>query len=75
MQSFDEIADAAKTGMTTGDSERFLRLWHEVVLHETIVLGMPLIIQAKQYRCKWFPYNKGGGFVNGMETWITSELE
>lgn len=37
-----------KTGMTTGDNDRFLRLWHEVA-----------VIKFNE---KWFSYCKGGGY-------------
>ena len=37
-----------KTGMTTGDNNRFLRLWYEVAI------GL--------FDQKWFPYCKGGGY-------------
>lgn len=37
-----------KTGMTTGDNDRFLRLWHEVNINK--------------FNQKWFPYCKGGGY-------------
>ena len=38
----------SKTGMTTGDNNRFLRLWQEV--------------SCSQIGNKWFFYNKGGGY-------------
>ena len=38
----------SKTGMTTGDNNRFLRLWQEV--------------SSLQIGNKWFFYNKGGGY-------------
>jgi hypothetical protein len=37
-----------KTGMTTGDNDRFLRIWHEV--------------NIEKFNLKWFPYCKGGGY-------------
>ncbi|MDR0881105.1 MAG: BREX-1 system adenine-specific DNA-methyltransferase PglX, partial [Candidatus Adiutrix sp.] len=37
-----------KTGMTTGNNDRFLRLWHETI--------------SGQFNQKWFPYCKGGGY-------------
>lgn len=51
----------AKAGMTTGDNERFLRLWHEVK-RAGIGLGYRNSHEAKLSKKKWFPYNKGGGF-------------
>ena len=55
-----EIA-SPKTGMTTGDNNRFLRLWEEVdfthvSLHET---SSESALSSKK---RWFPYCKGGGF-------------
>ena len=38
----------SKTGITTGDNNRFLRLWYEVI--------------SEQISSKWFFYNKGGGY-------------
>lgn len=37
-----------REGMTTGNNDRFLRLWHEV--------------DITKKGTKWFPYNKGGEF-------------
>ena len=51
----------AKAGMTTGDNDRFLRLWFEVEQSE-IGFGYRNSNEAKQSGKKWFPYNKGGGF-------------
>ena len=51
----------AKAGMTTGDNNRFLRLWSEVC-HPKIGYGMRTSEEARLSRKKWFPYNKGGGF-------------
>lgn len=46
-------------GMTTGNNECFLRLWHEVSIDK---IGMNLANRqaAKLSEMKWFPYNKGG---------------
>jgi len=41
-----------KTGMSTTDNERFVRLWHEVKINSTSLYNGE----------KWIPYNKGGGF-------------
>lgn len=48
-------------GMTTGNNERFLRLWSEVDLKAT---GFEIADAeaAQESGCKWFPYNKGGTF-------------
>lgn len=51
----------AKAGMTTGDNNRFLRMWSEVVYHN-IGIGYSDAITASASKKKWFPYNKGGGF-------------
>lgn len=50
-----------KTGMTTGDNERFLRLWYEV---EYIGIGFNNANAQSAIDSKktWFPYSKGGGF-------------
>jgi hypothetical protein len=50
-----------RTGMRTGDNQRFLRLWHEVSI-ENIGFDMGSSQEAKQTGLKWFPYNKGGEF-------------
>lgn len=51
----------AKAGMTTGDNERFLRVWFEVYF-DKVGIGYATSEEAQQSRKKWFPYNKGGGF-------------
>jgi len=48
-------------GMTTGNNEQFLRLWHEVST-ERIGFGLKDRATAKASMRKWFPYNKGGEF-------------
>ncbi|WP_417260654.1 BREX-1 system adenine-specific DNA-methyltransferase PglX [Celeribacter sp.] len=52
------VADVAepRTGLQTGENDKFLRLWHEVVAQKTL---MP---QHQQPHAKWFPYNKGGSY-------------
>lgn len=45
---------SAKNGMTTGDNNTFLRLWHEVDAYKVSFQGK--INSAK----KWYSYNKGG---------------
>lgn len=50
-----------KTGMTTGDNNRFLRMWFEVNINNAKFD----VASAKEAQCsgkKWFPYCKGGGF-------------
>ena len=48
-----DFADA-KNGMTTGDNNRFLRLWFEVSISKSSFEGV------YSPRIKWYPYNKGG---------------
>ena len=48
-------------GMTTGNNEKFTRLWHEVDL-KNIGFGFMSSEKAKLSGLKWFPYNKGGSF-------------
>jgi len=50
-----------RSGMATGDNDRFLRLWSEVSYSE-IGLGFKSREEAKKSRKHWFPYNKGGTF-------------
>ena len=57
------IDDYASTnnGFTTGDNNKFLRLWYEVPFGK-IGLNVPSISDAALCDFKWFPYNKGGDF-------------
>ncbi|MFH1922092.1 MAG: BREX-1 system adenine-specific DNA-methyltransferase PglX, partial [Planctomycetota bacterium] len=57
------LADVAepRLGMTTGDNNRFVRMWWEVSLAR-LGLAMPSREHAKASEKKWFPYNKGGEF-------------
>ena len=48
-----------KSGQNTGDNNRFLRLWHEVIA-KNIGLVLPVNYDGMVY--KWIPYNKGGEF-------------
>lgn len=50
-----------KTGMTTGDNNRFLRLWHEV-LRNKLSIHSSNSNEAIISGAKWFPYLKGGDF-------------
>ncbi|SIM51153.1 BREX-1 system adenine-specific DNA-methyltransferase PglX [Mycobacteroides abscessus] len=52
---------SVRTGMTTANNERFLRMWSEVSF-DRIKLNSSSAQDAIDSRCKWFPYNKGGGF-------------
>ncbi|MCP9899311.1 BREX-1 system adenine-specific DNA-methyltransferase PglX [Cyanobium sp. Cruz CV13-4-11] len=57
------VEDVAKVrgGMTTGENDRFLRLWHEVS-NTSFGTGFDNQKLAAASGCKWFPYNKGGPF-------------
>lgn len=55
-----EIAEP-KQGLATGDNDRFLRLWHEVDIHN-IGFGFTKREDAQQSAKRWFPCNKGGPF-------------
>ena len=48
-----------KTGMTTGDNNRFLRLWNEVNITKCCFHAQTAEVAAKS-GTKWFPYLKGG---------------
>ncbi|MCM1542896.1 MAG: BREX-1 system adenine-specific DNA-methyltransferase PglX [Blautia sp.] len=49
-----------RMGLTTGQNEKYLRLWHEVSVYE---IGFSMDRKtAKESQLKWFPYNKGGDF-------------
>ena len=50
-----------KTGMTTGDNNRFLRLWQEIDFTK-VSLNSASADEAVKSNKKWFPYCKGGGF-------------
>ena len=54
------IADP-KSGMTTTDNTRFLRLWHEVSM-KRIGFGYRQIDDTVDCKFKWFPFCKGGDF-------------
>lgn len=48
-----------RNGMTTGDNDRFVRLWPEVSLQRTSILYVDAVSKSG---ARWFPYNKGGAF-------------
>lgn len=50
-----------KTGMTTADNNRFLRLWFEVSV-DKISWNSRNKEEAINSKKKWFPYSKGGGY-------------
>jgi hypothetical protein len=51
----------ARSGMATGDNERFLRRWYEVGRMK-IGFQHQSSKDAAAAMAKWIPYNKGGGF-------------
>ena len=51
----------ATLGMRTGDNERFLRYWFEIV-QKKFNPNAVSAFDAQQSHSKWFPYNKGGEF-------------
>lgn len=55
-----DIADA-KSGMTTTDNNRFLRLWFEVG-NNNIGFNYANIAQTVDKKYRWFPFCKGGDF-------------
>ena len=65
LRAFDKksVQDVADTcmGMTTGDNERFLRLWYEVKFGK-IYFTARNSLEAQNSGAKWFPYHKGGEF-------------
>jgi hypothetical protein len=50
-----------KTGLQTGDNNKFLRFWAEVSFSR-IGLNHSSRSSALESSRKWFPYNKGGGY-------------
>lgn len=59
----EKISDVAspKSGMTTTDNDRFLRLWFEVMYHK-IGFEYPDIKETVDIKYKWFPFCKGGDY-------------
>ena len=51
----------ARSGMSTTDNARFLRIWFEVELAK-IGFGYSKISDTADGIYKWFPYNKGGSY-------------
>ena len=77
LKLFDErtvgsIADA-KSGMTTTDNTRFLRLWEEVNCQK-IGFGYSHIADTQDMKYKWFPFCKGGDFRRwaGNESFVVN---
>jgi len=50
----------AKSGMSSCNSEKFLRQWYEVS-YDNLVVGATSHDVASESGKRWFPYNKGGG--------------
>ncbi len=50
-----------KHGMSSGNNNKFVRLWHEVNT-KNLGIGFSTRKDAEQSKLKWFPYNKGGAF-------------
>lgn len=50
----------ASVGIQTGDNDKFLHFWWEVVLSE--INRCATCVQDSYQDKKWFPYNKGGEF-------------
>jgi len=59
-KKIDDIAEA-KSGMTTTDNNRFLRLWSEVSLSH-IGFDYQDILNTIDRKFKWYPFAKGGEF-------------
>lgn len=59
-KNIGEIA-LPKTGMTTGDNNRFLRMWFEININNA-KFDVNSAKGAQRSGKKWFPYCKGGGF-------------
>ena len=51
----------ARSGLKTGDNDRFIKMWHELSLR-SIGLGCADSADAATSGRKWFPHNKGGNF-------------
>lgn len=60
LPKINEVANVAE-GSTTGDVNRFLKMWHEIDFN-TIGFNHPDRDSARNSRAKWFPYNKGGEY-------------
>lgn len=58
-QKLGDVGEA-KTGMTTADNDRFLRLWNEVNILKSEFCTQDF--QNSFNGKKWYPYNKGGEF-------------
>lgn len=65
IQSFIEkkidMYGSTNNGFTTGDNERFLRVWSEVQYNKICFDAISRNYAQKSQK-RWFPYNKGGAF-------------
>lgn len=61
------------TGMTTGDNEKYVRLWHEVSITR-VALNNRDMKEISISTMNWIPYNKGGQRRNwyGQNEWIVN---
>ena len=59
-KSLSRIA-SPRVGLQTGENDRFVRLWHEVVFSKANFYAGSREV-AQNSGKKWFPYNKGGDF-------------
>jgi hypothetical protein len=62
-----------RIGLQTGDTNIFIRLWHEVCL-TTVGFDIATREKAKQSKFKWFPLIKGGSFRkwHGNQTYLVN---
>lgn len=56
-----DMYGSTNNGFTTGDNERFLRVWSEVQYNK-ICFDAISRNYAQESQKRWFPYNKGGAF-------------
>lgn len=57
-KAISEYADTRR-GLQTGNSERFIRKWYEVLITK---VAIQLDENTKNAPCKWFLFNSGGAF-------------
>ncbi|MGI2146939.1 BREX-1 system adenine-specific DNA-methyltransferase PglX [Shewanella frigidimarina] len=60
LPKINDVASVAE-GTTTGDVNKFLKMWHEVDFSK-VGIGFSDRNSAKLSGAKWFPYNKGGEY-------------
>lgn len=61
--SYGSLSHSAepKSGLSTTDNERFLRLWHEVNM-KNVSFQVGDVKETIVNEKRWYPYNKGGSF-------------